>query len=106
MLSSSHHVQPYDTLGAATVTVPQAAMPPGCGVTVAPPSVSSITYLYALIIRARTVALHSRINHTDLCTLRILPYLVRNSTQNTEIRICYFGYGNAHLLNTETLMVT
>ena len=39
-------------------------------------------------------------------TLRILPYLVRNSTQNTEIRICYFGYGNAHLLNTETLMVT
>ena len=42
----------------------------------------------------------------DLCTLRILPYLVRNSTQNTEIRICYFGYGNAHLLNTETLMVT
>ena len=65
MLSSSHHVQPYDTLGAATVTVPQAAMPTGCGVTVivAPPSVSSITYLYALIIRARTVALHSRINH-------------------------------------------
>ena len=62
MLSSSHHVQPYDTLGAATVTVPQAAMPTGCGVTVAPPSVSSITYLYALIIRARTVALHSRIN--------------------------------------------
>ena len=45
-------------------------------------------------------------NKTDLCTLRILPYLVRNSTQNTEIRICYFGYGNAHLLNTETLMVT
>ena len=42
----------------------------------------------------------------DLCTLRILPYVVRNSTQNTEIRICYFGYGNAHLLNTETLMVT
>ena len=41
-----------------------------------------------------------------LCTLRILPYLVRNPTQNTEIRICYFGYGNAHLLNTETLMVT
>ena len=34
--------------------------------------------------------------NTDLCTLRILPYLVRNSTQNTEIRICYFGYGNAH----------
>ena len=66
MLSSSHHVQPYDTLGAATVTLPQAAvaaMPTGCGVTVAPPSVSSITYLYALIIRARTVALHSRINH-------------------------------------------
>ena len=24
----------------------------------------------------------------DLCTLRILPYLLRNSTQNTEIRIC------------------
>ena len=58
-------MQPYDTLGAATVTVPQAAMPTDCGVTVivAPPSVSSITYLYALIIRARTVALHSRINH-------------------------------------------
>ena len=48
MLSSRHHVQPYDTLGAATVTIPQA---------------SSITYLYALIIRARTVALHGRINH-------------------------------------------
>ena len=48
-------MQPYDTLGAATVTVPQAAMPTGCGVTVAPPSVPSITYLYALIIRARTV---------------------------------------------------
>ena len=45
-------------------------------------------------------------HYTDLCTLRILPYLVRNSTQNTEMRICYFGYGNAHLLNTETLMVT
>ena len=44
--------------------------------------------------------------YADLCTLRILPYLVRNSTQNTEIRICYFCYGNAHLLNTETLMVT
>ena len=26
MLSSSHHVQPYDTLGAATVTLPQAAV--------------------------------------------------------------------------------
>ena len=25
---------------------------------------------------------------SDLCTLRILPYLLRNSTQNTEIRIC------------------
>ena len=25
---------------------------------------------------------------TDLCTLRIRPYLLRNSTQNTEIRIC------------------
>ena len=56
-------MQPYDTLGAATVTIPQAAMPTGCGVTVAPPSVSSITYLYALIIRAHTVALHGRINH-------------------------------------------
>ena len=32
MLSSRHHVQPYDTLGAATVTIPQAAMPTGCGV--------------------------------------------------------------------------
>ena len=58
-------MQPYDTLGAATVTIPQAAMPTGCGVTVivAPPSVSSITYLYALIIRACRVALHGRINH-------------------------------------------
>ena len=44
--------------------------------------------------------------YSDLCTLRILPYLLRNSTQNTEIRICYFGYGNAHILNTETLIVT
>ena len=53
-------MQPYDTLGAATVTIPQAAMPTGCGVTVivAPPSVSSITYLYASY-----VGLHSRINH-------------------------------------------
>ena len=41
---------------------------------------------------------------SDLCTLRILPYLLRNSTQNTEIRIWLRKrsspkYGNAHHLN-------
>ena len=57
-----------------------------------------------LLVLLNSMALSHAI--ADLCTLRILPYLVRNSTQNTEIRICYVGYGNAHLLNTETLMVT
>ena len=42
----------------------------------------------SIVMSKRSSGPHRGKDNTGLCTLHILPYLLRNSTQNTEIRIC------------------